>query len=96
MKPMFYKKRKGRMLTGVCAGIADKYGWDLPLTRVIVALMMYFTQFGVIFYIILAIVLPFKEDIRQQNYEYRTGPRRRKDAEVVDDSDDRDSDGWSW
>jgi phage shock protein C len=53
---------------------------------------MYFYGFGILLYILLAIFLPYKEDITRD--QYGTGPRRRKDAEVVDDDDDND--GWFW
>ena len=92
MKSAFYKQRKNRIVAGVCAGIADKFGWDLPLTRVLTALLMYFTGFGFILYILLAIFLPYKEDLISN--DYGTGPRKRKDADVVDD--DKKNDGWFW
>lgn len=88
MKSALYKQRKNKLVSGVCAGIADKFGWDLPLTRVLVALLMYFYGFGIVLYVLLAIFLPYKEDIsRHQNPR---GPRRRKDAETIDDDD------WYW
>lgn len=92
MKSALYKQRKNKLVCGVCAGIADKFGWDLPLTRVLIVLLMYFYGFGIVIYILLAIFLPYKEDITRD--QYGTGPRRRKDAEVVDDDDDND--GWFW
>lgn len=95
MESALYKQRKNKLVCGVCAGIADKFGWDLPLTRVLAALLMYFYGFGILLYILLAIFLPYKEDLDRDNYG--TGPRRRKDAEVVDDDDDNDdNDGWFW
>ena len=78
------------MVSGVCAGLADKFGWDLPLTRVLTALLMYFTGFGVVLYILLAIFLPYKEDVIED--QFGTGPRKRKDADVIDD----DKEGWFW
>ena len=39
-KATFYKKRKGSMICGVVAGLSDKYGWDLPLARILAALFM--------------------------------------------------------
>ena len=42
MESALYKQRKNKLVCGVCAGIADKFGWDLPLTRVLAALLMYF------------------------------------------------------
>ncbi|KGR73232.1 PspC domain-containing protein [Streptococcus phocae subsp. phocae] len=88
METKFYKQHKNKMVSGVVAGLADKYNWDLPLARVLAALLIYFTRFGVILYILLAIFLPFKEDLIQ-NQKSR-GPRRRKDAEVIDNED------WFW
>ncbi|WP_449449367.1 PspC domain-containing protein, partial [Streptococcus suis] len=31
METKFYKQRKHRLVAGVVAGLADKYGWDLAL-----------------------------------------------------------------
>lgn len=53
----------------------------------LIALILYFTKFGLLLYILLAVFLPYKEDIIETR---RQGPRRRKDAEPVDD------DGWFW
>ena len=44
---------------------------------------------GVIIYIILASILPTKEEIEAEMYG--TGPRKRKEAEAIDDND-----GWFW
>lgn len=40
MKSAIYKQRKNKLVCGVCAGIADKFGWDLPLTRVLTVLLI--------------------------------------------------------
>lgn len=63
METKFYKQRKNRLVAGVIAGLADKYGWDLALARVLAALLIYGTGFGVLLYILLAIFLPYKEDL---------------------------------
>lgn len=48
-----------RMLAGVCAGLAEYFGLDTTLVRVIYTLLTVFTAFsGVIVYIILMIVMP--------------------------------------
>lgn len=48
-----------RMLAGVCAGLAEYFGTDVTLVRVIYALLTFFTAFsGVIVYLILMIVMP--------------------------------------
>ncbi|HER9980172.1 TPA: PspC domain-containing protein [Streptococcus pyogenes] len=90
MKTKFYKQRKNRLVAGVIAGLADKYGWDLALARVLAALLIYGTGFGVLLYILLAIFLPYKEDLLEERYG--RGPRRRKDADVLNEEED----GWFW
>ena len=48
-----------RMVAGVCAGIADYFGWDPTLLRIVYVLATIFTAFaGIIIYIILWIVMP--------------------------------------
>ncbi|MFS1663223.1 PspC domain-containing protein [Streptococcus sp. zg-JUN1979] len=89
MKSRFYKQRQNKCLAGVIAGLADKFGWDLGLARVIAALLIFVSRYGLILYILLAIFLPYKEDIEYE--QYGQGPRKRKDAEVVNDDD-----GWFW
>ena len=58
-----YRPRQGRMLSGVCAGLANFFGLDVTLVRVIYALATVFTAFaGVIIYIILLIIIPEEEN----------------------------------
>ena len=48
-----------RMVAGVCAGIADYFGWDPTLVRIGYILLSIFTVFsGVIAYLILWMVIP--------------------------------------
>lgn len=48
-----------RMIAGVCAGLAEYFGFDTTLVRVAYALLTMFTAFsGVIVYLILMIVMP--------------------------------------
>ncbi|MBM7643013.1 PspC domain-containing protein [Streptococcus loxodontisalivarius] len=91
MKDKFYKQRKNKMFAGVLAGISDRYGWDLNLVRALYVIFSMFTNgIGFFLYIVLAIFLPYKEDIMKDRFG--TGPRKRKDADVIDD----DKDGWYW
>lgn len=51
-----------RMLAGVCGGLAEYFGWDVTVVRILYALATVFTAFsGVIIYIILWIVMPEKK-----------------------------------
>ncbi len=59
-KPL--KKSRNKVLSGVCAGIADYFGWDVTLTRVVFTFLTIFTAFsGVLAYIVMAIVMPEEE-----------------------------------
>lgn len=48
-----------RWLAGVCAGIANYFGWDIAIVRLIYLGLTVCTAFsGIIIYIILAICMP--------------------------------------
>ena len=52
-------RSKNRMIAGVCSGIADYFGWDITLVRIIYVLLTFFTAFsGGIVYLILWLVMP--------------------------------------
>lgn len=91
MGTKFYKLRRGKVISGVLAGLSDKYNWDLSITRILFGIFVYFSfGFAVFLYILLAVTLPYKEDLIEE--EFGRGPRKRKDADVVDDK----KDGWYW
>lgn len=53
------RPRKDRMLSGVCAAIANYFGWDPVLVRIAYALLTVFTAFsGIIIYFILLLIIP--------------------------------------
>jgi phage shock protein C len=53
------RSRKGRMLAGVCAGIADYFGIDVTLVRLILAVICVFTAgAGVLAYLVAWAVIP--------------------------------------
>ncbi len=53
-------KSKNKMVSGVCAGIAEYLGWDITLVRIIyLCLSLFSAGFpGLLLYIILSIVMP--------------------------------------
>lgn len=55
-----YRSSTNKMIGGVCAGVADFFGIDPTIVRVIFALVSFFTGGfpGVFVYIILAIIIP--------------------------------------
>lgn len=90
MKSRFYKLKRGRMVSGVLAGLSDKFGFDVNLVRFLFAMFTVMNfGLGIVLYVIFAMSVPYKEDIERE--KYGTGPRRRKEAEPV-----QDNDGWFW
>ena len=90
MNSKFYKMRRNRMISGVLAGLSDKWNFDVTLVRFLFAIFTVANfGLGVIIYIILASVMPTKEEIEAEMYG--TGPRKRKEAQPIDDNE-----GWFW
>ncbi len=55
----FVRPATGAKLGGVCAAIANYFGLDVTMVRVVYALLTFFTAFaGVLVYLILWFVLP--------------------------------------
>ena len=53
------RSRKGRMVAGICAGIADYYGLDVTLIRVLVAVVSVITGgAGVLAYLAAWMIIP--------------------------------------
>lgn len=52
------RPRAGRRIAGVCAGLADYYGWNLTAMRVIWLVLFLFGGTGGLLYLILWIVMP--------------------------------------
>ena len=68
------RSRKERMIAGVCGGLAEYFGWDPTLLRIVYILATFFTAFaGVIIYIILWIVMPGRRP--SDGYENRMNQR---------------------
>ena len=55
-----YRSKKDKMLAGVCAGVAEYFGTDVSIIRLVWVLASIFTAFfcGLIAYIIAAIIIP--------------------------------------
>lgn len=57
-----YKIEQGKMIFGVCGGIAEYFNIDPSVVR-IAALLLLFTGGGLLAYIIAAVILPDKSKI---------------------------------
>lgn len=81
----FYRVRRNRALTGVLAGLADKFNIEVWLVRAIFMGVALFTRLGwivVLLYVLASVYLPIKENMDAERFG--TGPRKRKEAEKID------------
>lgn len=53
-----YKSRDNRMISGVCAGIAEYFGWDPTWVRLGWVLFTLLGGSGLLAYIIAAVIIP--------------------------------------
>ena len=62
-RPKRLTRSRDKMLAGVCAGVADYFGLDRSLVRVLVALIVFFTSIlpGLIVYLVAALIMPDPE-----------------------------------
>ncbi len=58
-----YKVEKGRKLFGVCGGVAEYFGMDPTIIRVLWAILTLFYGIGLLVYIICAFVFPDKSTV---------------------------------
>jgi phage shock protein C len=71
------RSRKDRMVAGVCAGIADYFGWDVTLVRVIVAVVSVLTGgTGVLAYLAAWAIVPAEGEKASIAEDLLSGPRR--------------------
>ncbi len=59
----FYKLEEGKMIAGVCGGVAEYFNVDPTIIRVAWALLALGCGTGLILYIICAIVFPRKSEV---------------------------------
>jgi len=56
---MLVRRRKGRMVAGICAGVAGFFGWDVTVVRVVVAVVSVMTGgTGVLAYLVAWALIP--------------------------------------
>ena len=57
-----YRNERDGMLAGVCAGVADYFGWDPTWIRLALALFTLLGGSGILAYIIAALIIPKQPD----------------------------------
>ncbi len=67
MSKRFYKSEKDKQVFGVCQGIAEYFDIDPSIVRIGFVVSVLFVGTGLLFYIILAIILPEKSTINHNH-----------------------------
>lgn len=52
------RPRQGRLIAGVCAAVANRFGWNVTLVRILTAIAVIFFGLSLWAYIILWILIP--------------------------------------
>jgi phage shock protein C len=63
MEKRLMRLEEGRMIAGVCAGLAQHFGVDPTLVRIIFVILALFGLGGVVLYLILWLIMPRASDI---------------------------------
>jgi phage shock protein PspC (stress-responsive transcriptional regulator) len=58
MEKKLYRSRTNKKLFGVCGGLAEYFEIDATIIRLILALLVVFAGFGVLAYLIAALIMP--------------------------------------
>ena len=61
-----YRDPEHGKIGGVCAGIADVFGWDVTLLRLAWAISIVFMGLGLLMYLICWFVMPRKSDLPRE------------------------------
>lgn len=56
-----YRPREGRMIAGVCAGLAQRFGWSTGMVRFLFLLSLLLPGSQVVVYLVLWLMIPGEE-----------------------------------
>jgi phage shock protein PspC (stress-responsive transcriptional regulator)/uncharacterized integral membrane protein len=76
MEKRLYRSRSQRVIFGVCGGLAEYFGIDPVIVRVIAVVSIFISGLGILAYIIMAVVVPLEssqgttpQDVVRENVE---------------------------
>ena len=59
----WYRSRRGKMIAGVCAGLAEQFGISVTALRLAAVLLTLLgAGWGVIVYVVLWVIMPYEEN----------------------------------
>lgn len=89
MEKKLYRSRTDRMIWGVCGGLARYFALDSTIIRLIMVLLIFAGGFGIVAYLILALVVPLEgskaaepRDTVKENVEEMRGTAEKLGSEL--------------
>ena len=65
----WYRSRRGKMIAGVCAGLAEQFGISVTALRLAaVVLTLLGAGWGIIMYVVLWVIMPYRETALRNLY----------------------------
>ena len=58
-----YRSSDNKIIAGVCGGLAEYFGWDPTIVRVLFVVLLWPNGLALFIYLLLAIVIPAKNDL---------------------------------
>jgi phage shock protein C len=58
-----YRSRTNRKIWGVCGGLANYFGIDPTIVRILAIIALFLSGFGIMLYIIMTIIIPLESPI---------------------------------
>lgn len=84
MQKRLYRSRKDQVIGGVCGGIAEYFGVDSVLVRLLAVMAVLFGGGGVLAYIIMWVIVPERpKDMEDDEYSYSDNGERKYNSQVV-------------
>lgn len=58
----WYRSRRGKMIAGVCAGLAEQFGISVTALRLAAILFTIFGGWGIVVYVVLWAIMPYRDE----------------------------------
>jgi len=78
-----YRSESNRMIAGVCAGLADYFGIDVSLIRILFITITLFGGSGLLLYILLWVTIPSESAPEKDAVENSVKPSNKQDRRVL-------------
>ncbi len=67
----WFRSRRGKMIAGVCAGLAEQFGISVTALRLAAVLLTLLgAGWGIIIYIVLWVIMPYRESVPNDTPTY--------------------------